>query len=421
MGGTMIRRLVSAGVAVATMSLGLLGSATGASAAPTPTLLALNGAQAFAVLGASCGGIQQQSYATGFDPSTGYPQGVVDLSTTCSTGGRGSHPHTYKATADVTWDFTGTVTATTSPSARTVTPGFSATDANGNQVYDSGTWAYLLLAPGYTPSPRVTGISVQEGPTSGGTSVVISGDGFSGVTQVDFGGAPAASFTISGDTSITAVTPATSAGQVDVTVTSAGGTAATGAFDQFTFVGAPTISGVSPASGPLQGGNQVVISGTDLAPVTSVYFGGNYASVTSQSDTSISVTAPAGDAVDTAPVTLTSVGGTASATYSYTATDPCYGGCSFTSPATAAATTGVPFSFEVSATGGVAPTFVEKGRLPRGVSFVDNFDGTATLSGTPTAVGRRPAAGIYRDKIRATFSLGGTSKTIVQVFTLTVS
>ncbi len=417
----MIRNIVRAGVAVAAMSIGFVGLGGVASAAPTPSMLVLNGSQAFAILGASCGGIQQKSFATGFDPSTGYPQGVVTLTTTCSTGGRGSHPHTYTAAADVTWDFTATMVTDSSPSTRATAPGFSATDANGNQIYDSGSFAYLLLAPGYTPTPRVTGISVQQGPASGGTSVVISGTGFTGVTQVNFGGAPAASYTINGDASITAVTPTTSAGQIDVTVTSAGGTDATGAFDLFTFVGAPTIASLSPASGPLQGGNQVTITGTYLADVTLVNFGGNYAAISSQSATSMTVTAPAGEGVDSTSVTVTSVGGTASATYNYTGASLCGPGCSFTSPATASASSGVPFSFTVSASGGVTPTFLEKGRLPRGVTFVDNFDGTATLSGTPATVGRRPAAGTYRDKIRATFSYGGSSKTITQVFTLTVS
>ena len=48
-------------------------------------------------------------------------------------------------------------------------------------------------------------------------------------------------------------------------------------------------------------------------------------------------------------------------------------------------------------------------------------DGTATLSGTPITVGHKQAAGTYRDKIRASFAYGGSSKTITQVFILTVS
>ncbi len=44
---------------------------------------------------------------------------------------------------------------------------------------------------------------------------------------------------------------------------------------------------------------------------------------------------------------------------------------------------GVPTSLAVSATGAPAPALIETGALPSGVTFVDNGDGTATLSGTP--------------------------------------
>lgn len=419
----MISKSLTAGVAVLAMSAGLAGFGGVAGAASTPTALDLTQSQAFSILGASCGGIQETVYANGFDPTSGFPTGVVDLKTSCGGSGRGGgyHTTTYTASADVTWDWTATVVSTAVPATGAAVPGFSATDANGNQVYDSGSSAFLLLASGFTPTPRVTGISVTQGPATGGTSVVITGTGFTAASAVSFGGVPASSFTITGDTSIAAVAPAAPAGPVDVTVTSAGGTDVTGAFDVFTFVAAPTISGLSPASGPLQGGNQVVISGTNLAAVTSVTFGGIPTYPSAQSDTSLTVTAPAGEAVDNTSVTVTSVGGTASASYAYTAANLCGTGCVFTSPATAVATTGVPFSFTVSANGGVTPTFLEKGKLPRGVTFVDNFDGTATLSGTPTTVGHKVAAGTYRDKIRATFAYGTASKTITQVFVLTVS
>jgi large repetitive protein len=58
------------------------------------------------------------------------------------------------------------------------------------------------------PAPVVTGISPASGPLSGGTSVTITGSNFTGATAVSFGGTAAASFTVSSDTSITAVIPA---------------------------------------------------------------------------------------------------------------------------------------------------------------------------------------------------------------------
>jgi hypothetical protein len=56
-----------------------------------------------------------------------------------------------------------------------------------------------------------------------------------------------------------------------------------------------------------------------------------------------------------------------------------------TSAPTTSFTTGSAGSFTVMATGSPAPALSESGALPSGVSFVDNGDGTATLSGTPAA------------------------------------
>jgi IPT/TIG domain len=82
--------------------------------------------------------------------------------------------------------------------------------------------------------PVVTGINPTSGVTTGGTKVVISGTGFTGATSVSFGQTAASSFTVVSDTQITAISPAGS-GIVDIIVTTAGGTSATGTPDQFTY------------------------------------------------------------------------------------------------------------------------------------------------------------------------------------------
>lgn len=89
----------------------------------------------------------------------------------------------------------------------------------------------------------------------GGTSVTITGANFTGATEVDFGGI-AAGFVVNSGSSITAVSPAASAGPVDVVVTADGGTSAPTAADQFSYVAlAPTVTGVSPSVGPVDGGS----------------------------------------------------------------------------------------------------------------------------------------------------------------------
>ncbi|MDP4271898.1 MAG: IPT/TIG domain-containing protein, partial [Bacteroidota bacterium] len=86
------------------------------------------------------------------------------------------------------------------------------------------------------PPPAITGISPTSGSTEGGTTVTITGTNFTGATAVKFGSTNATSFTVNAAPQITAISPAGSAGAVDVTVTTAGGTSATSASDQFTYV-----------------------------------------------------------------------------------------------------------------------------------------------------------------------------------------
>ena len=91
------------------------------------------------------------------------------------------------------------------------------------------------LAPALAPT--VTAVSSASGPLAGGISVTITGSGFTGATAVNFGSAPASSFTVNSDSQITATSPAaTSVGPVDVTVTTLDGTSATSTADQYTYI-----------------------------------------------------------------------------------------------------------------------------------------------------------------------------------------
>ena len=107
-----------------------------------------------------------------------------------------------------------------------------------------------------------------------------------------FDGTAATSFTVNSATSITAITPAHAAGAVNVQVTTPGGTGTGVAL--FTYVmPAPTVTTVSPATGPTTGGTSVTITGTNFTGATAVTFGGTAAtSFTVNSATSITATTP---------------------------------------------------------------------------------------------------------------------------------
>ena len=74
------------------------------------------------------------------------------------------------------------------------------------------------------PAPTVTSVSPPIHPTNGGTSIAITGTGFTGATGVTIGGVAATSLTVVNDTTITCTVPAGAAGTASVLVTTAGGT-----------------------------------------------------------------------------------------------------------------------------------------------------------------------------------------------------
>jgi hypothetical protein len=167
------------------------------------------------------------------------------------------------------------------------------------------------------PAPTVTGVSPTSGPSTGGTPVTITGTSFTGATGVKFGTAAATNVSVNTDTSITATAPAGSAGAVDVTVTGPGGTSATSPADQFTYTPppVPTVTGLSPGSGPSTGGTPVTITGTGFTGATAVDFGsGNTATFSVTNDTTIAATAPPNATLGAVDVTVTTPGGTSSTT-----------------------------------------------------------------------------------------------------------
>lgn len=150
---------------------------------------------------------------------------------------------------------------------------------------------YTYLAGG--EAPQVTGVTPRQGPTSGGSTVTITGTGLTGATGVTFGGVPATGVTVNATgTAITATTPAAARpGTVPVVVRFRAGTAAAG---PFTYV-APTIGRVSPGQGPAAGGTRVRITGTGLRLATGVTFDGRPGTgLTRNADGSLSVTTPPG-------------------------------------------------------------------------------------------------------------------------------
>ncbi len=231
----------------------------------------------------------------------------------------------------VRFDFVPASFRVDSPTQITVTkvPGHWAGTVDVRVTTTGGTSAdtsadnYRYVAP-----PTVLSLSPSKGPAAGGNSVVIRGDGFTGATSVKFGSKVAGSFTVNSDSKITAVAPLGS-GTVDVTVTGPGGTSAKSWLDRYTYQGtppsAPTVTVLSPKSGPTLGGTSVTITGSGLSGATGVKFGTTSAqSFTVNSATKITAISPAG--TGTVDVSVTTLAGTSLNTaaddFSYTLSVP---------------------------------------------------------------------------------------------------
>ena len=117
----------------------------------------------------------------------------------------------------------------------------------------------------YEYQPVVTNISPTTGPTSGGTTVNITGMDLTGATAVDFGATPATDVVTNSATQITATSPASTAGTVDVTIVTPFGTSATSSADHFTyFLGSTVTLLVNPTNdGSAYGGGTYAI-GTNI-------------------------------------------------------------------------------------------------------------------------------------------------------------
>jgi hypothetical protein len=202
-------------------------------------------------------------------------------------------------------------------------PGWAAGDAMAFIVTGTGTrtaeafdgTAPPTLVVEYTTAvPTIAGFTPSSGPV--GTVVTISGSGFTGATDVAFGGTGATAYTVDSDVQITATVPA-GASTGPISVVGPAGTATSSGDYTVTSSPPPSIAGFAPGSGPI--GTVVTISGSGFTGATDVRFNGtsvgagNYAV---DSDAQITAVVPAG--ASTGPVSVDAPGGTASSSTSFT-------------------------------------------------------------------------------------------------------
>ena len=176
---------------------------------------------------------------------------------------------------------------------RVTTPGHAAGRYPVRVVTTHGTSPVGAVWFTFGRTATVTAVSPRAGPAGGGTRVTITGLRLAGANQVLFGGVLGTNLHIESATSLSVTAPRHLPGGVHIRVVNRFGWSPTTAADRFQFAGTPTITGVSPGSGPTSGGTQVTITGTNLATVSTVLFGGQPATaLVHVSATSLTIVTP---------------------------------------------------------------------------------------------------------------------------------
>ncbi len=163
---------------------------------------------------------------------------------------------------------TTTITATT-PAGAAGAADVVATNPGGLSATLPASFTYAVPT-----APTISAVNPATGPITGGTSVAITGTGFQAGATVTIGASACTTITVATST-INCTTPAGTVGSADVTVTNPGALSGTLASGFIYAAAPPSISGVSPASGPIVGGTPIVVSGRGFVLGATVTIGGS--------------------------------------------------------------------------------------------------------------------------------------------------
>lgn len=270
------------------------------------------------------------------------------------------------------------VTVLSSNSLSVVTPPGSPGVVNVTVTTPAGTSA---VSSGdqftYLPLPAVTAVTPAAGPTAGGNTVTITGtdfqnpSGFPGVTEVDFGSVPAASFTVDSPTQLTATVPPGAGGTVDVTVQTFEGTTTATFADRYTYEipCTTTITGTNATPLDVTSGLTCLVNATQNGRVT----------VEPGAALSVTNSAVNGSVTATSPSSITYCGSTEAGGLTVTgATGAVFLGGTLLDGTACAADT-IPSSINI--TGATAPVSVT-GLSQNGTLTLDNDTAGVTLDGS---------------------------------------
>src|SRR5436190_976779 len=265
------------------------------------------------------GTIQPAPTITAVAPASGSINGGTAITITGTNFLSGATVSVGGAAATGVVVVNGTTITATTPAHATGAVAVIVTNTDGRVGSLSNAFTYVSTAP------TVNSVAPGAGPTSGGTTITLTGINYAAGATVTVGGAAATGVTVVNSTRITAVTPAHAGATVNVTVTNTDGQSGTIAAGFTYLMPAPTVTGVAPASGPTVGGTTITISGTNFAAGATVAVGGSAATgVTVVNATTITAATPL-HAMGTVSVTVTNTdaqSATLANSFTYTVSAP---------------------------------------------------------------------------------------------------
>jgi len=240
--------------------------------------------------------------------------------------GYGAGPTAIAAT-NVTVVSPTEITAVTGGGAKAGTFSLFVTTTGGTNAANTGA--------DFSYGVTVSKVRPNTGPTSGGTTITITGTGFvAGATEVigqgngTTGAIAATSVKVVSPTEITAVTGGRAkAGTFSLFVTTTEGTSAANTGADFSY--GVTVTKVSPNTGPTSGGTAITITGTGFVAGATVVIGQGNGTTGAIAATSVKV-------VSSTEITAVTGGGAKAGTFSLFVT---------TSAGTSAASTGADFTY----------------------------------------------------------------------------
>lgn len=198
-------------------------------------------------------------------------------------------------------------------------------------------WSNVTQSAAFTytsaPIPTITSLSLTTFSAIGSPSATLIGTNFYGINAI-YIGKTYVRFSVNSPTQIL-LSPGIfdQVGVLDLQLVTRWTTVTKSAYITVTAPAAPVITGISSNSGSATGGNTITITGTNLAPIYDyscwgcagynyVTFGGNFANVTSFTDTQIIATVPAASVLGQVDVAVSSIWAKSKLANAYTYTAP---------------------------------------------------------------------------------------------------